>query len=153
MLMQRGCRWDYVDNKINCEKHWYDDWCKDHNNAVGLWNLKFPYLYKLDSLWGTNIATQLKTEDISQACENNNDENIGVATKSDSWGDEKLEEIIDALLNVSLADEDVGRAAELCYKDPDKAKLLFALPSPIKRSYVMSFLYPGSLNHIRKSHF
>ncbi|MFS7939658.1 hypothetical protein Hanom_Chr05g00454461 [Helianthus anomalus] len=25
MLMQRGYRWDDVDNKINSEKHWYDD--------------------------------------------------------------------------------------------------------------------------------
>nr|GEW88381.1 hypothetical protein [Tanacetum cinerariifolium] len=72
MLMQSGCQWDDVENKLNCEKQWYDDWCKTYKNANGLWNFKFPYLYKLDTVWGKDRATSLKAEDIAKACEDNN---------------------------------------------------------------------------------
>lgn len=233
MLMQSGCQWDDVENKINCEKQWYDDWCKNHKNALGLWNMKFPYLRKLDLVWGKDRATGLKAEDISQACEDvkekNNvlecslsdseDETIVVsdsqksqatsssdhtsphpslkrkkllprnegsyrnkrcaslqqtidmrlddftskfelicgqmasqygvaanaivdANKPDSLSDAKMQEIINELLNVGISQSDVGKAAEFCYNDPAKAKVLFALPSHMRRSYVLGFLYP-----------
>ncbi|XP_071727111.1 uncharacterized protein [Rutidosis leptorrhynchoides] len=57
MLLQSGCQWDDVEHKINCEKQWYEDWCKNHNNSAGLWNFRFPYLKKLDMVWGRDRAT------------------------------------------------------------------------------------------------
>ncbi|GJS68717.1 replication factor C subunit 2 [Tanacetum coccineum] len=85
MLMQSGCQWDDVENKINCEKQWYDDWCKTHKNANGLWNFKFPYLHKLDTVWGRDRATGLKAEDIAEACEdNNNHDNTLLISSSDT---------------------------------------------------------------------
>lgn len=85
MLMQSGCQWDDVENKVNCEKQWYDDWCKTHKNANGLWNFKFPYLRKLDMVWGRDRATGLKAEDIAEACEdNNNNDNALLSSSSDN---------------------------------------------------------------------
>nr|XP_043635072.1 uncharacterized protein LOC122606175 [Erigeron canadensis] len=85
MLMQSGCQWDTVENKIACERQWYDDWCKNHKNASGLWNFKFLYLQKLDNVWGRDRATGLQAEDISQACEDtNNNTDVVLSSSSDS---------------------------------------------------------------------
>ncbi|KAJ9538574.1 hypothetical protein OSB04_031307 [Centaurea solstitialis] len=62
---------------------------KRHKNATGLWNLKFPYLRKLDLVWGKDRATGLKAEDISQACEDiSNNKNVFLCS-SDSEGEEE----------------------------------------------------------------
>ncbi|KVI01393.1 Myb/SANT-like domain-containing protein [Cynara cardunculus var. scolymus] len=84
MLTQKECQWDDIAHKIKCEKQWYDDWCKNHKNAIGLWNLKFPYLRKLDLVWGKDKATRLKAVDISQACEDNFNKKNGFVCSSDS---------------------------------------------------------------------
>ncbi|GKE21125.1 hypothetical protein Tco_1432637, partial [Tanacetum coccineum] len=54
-----------VENKINYEKQWYDDWCKP--------------------VWGRDRATDLKAEDIAEACEaNNNNDNAVLSSSSDT---------------------------------------------------------------------
>ncbi|PWA59732.1 hypothetical protein CTI12_AA388380 [Artemisia annua] len=56
-----------------------------HKNATGLFNFKFPYLLKLDMVWGKDRATGLKAEDISEACEGtNNQANAVLCASSDS---------------------------------------------------------------------
>lgn len=222
MLMQSGCQWNDVEHTINCRMQWYDEWCKTHNNAIGLWNLKFPYLRKLDLVWGINRPTRVKAEDISEACEDINkskylsvpisssddegeqrfdaqgphtsktrnklslrkevykkkkcstlqqsidtrlDEfmsqiksicgqmishtaattNVSAGpNKSDSLSDEKMQEVMNELLNIGLSTADVGKALEICYDQPTKVKVLFTLPAPMRRSYVLGFLYPIS---------
>ncbi|KAJ9556272.1 hypothetical protein OSB04_010886 [Centaurea solstitialis] len=59
-----------------------------HKNATGLWNFKFPYLRKLDLVWGRDRATGLKAEDISQACEANSNKSVFLCS-SDSEGEEE----------------------------------------------------------------
>lgn len=56
-----------------------------HKNATGLFNFKFPYLHKLDMVWGRDRATVLKAEDIPEACEDtNNQGNAFLCASSDS---------------------------------------------------------------------
>nr|GEW58223.1 Myb/SANT-like domain-containing protein [Tanacetum cinerariifolium] len=56
-----------------------------HKNANGLWNFKFPYLHKLDTVWGRDRATTLKAEDIAEACEaSNNNDNAVLSSSSDT---------------------------------------------------------------------
>lgn len=227
MLTQNECQWDDIEHKIKCEKQWYDDWCKNHKNAIGLWNLKFPYLRKLDLVWGKDKAIGLKVVDISQACEDNsNKKNAFVCSSSDSedkifvasealrdaqaspttsssthtskkrkklsprkescyknkqfeshpqiidtrsddfiskfesvcgqmisqyvaikcnpnsLSDEKMQEVVNELINIGISQKDVGKAAEICLKDPAKVKVLFALPTHMRMCYVLGFLYP-----------
>ncbi|GJV59708.1 hypothetical protein Tco_1465808 [Tanacetum coccineum] len=54
------------------------------------------------------------------------------ADKHDSLTDEKMLTIVHELVTVGIAHTEVGKAAEVCYKDPVKAKVLFALPDRIR---------------------
>lgn len=204
---------------------------QNHKNAVGLWNFKFPYLRKLDIVWGKDRATGLGAEDIAEASANPNcPKNMAICSssdseeelvviseaqgspasssssltskrrkklsprresfhkqkkpttlqatietrldnfttkfesicdvmasqyaaatnafigepKSESLTNEKMQEVINELLNVGISQMDVGRAAEICYHDHAKIEVFFALPSLMRRSYVLGFLYPSS---------
>ncbi|KAL8499414.1 hypothetical protein ACS0TY_022403 [Phlomoides rotata] len=203
MLMQSGCQWDDVEQKINCEKQWFDDWCLNHKNVVGLWNFRFPYLHKLDMVWGRDRATGHKAEDIADVGSNANyQKNTIVCSSSDSDGepamfsnaqgshaiptstrapkkrkkvsperetihkkknqqhiskksiqvmesksesltDEKMQEVITELIALGLSPTDIGRAAEVCCNDPAKVQVMFALPSYLRCSFVLGFLYPS----------
>ncbi|KAG6481470.1 hypothetical protein ZIOFF_058074 [Zingiber officinale] len=232
MCMQSGCQWDDVEHKINCEKQWFDEWCLTHPNAVGLRDFKFPYLRKLDIVWGKDRATGLSAEDVVDASMDANwQKNLNVSSSSDnedepvldilsqgspsssscnngskkrkklsprresfykkkkaatpqqtidsrldnftnkfevicdqmatqygtitnaliakskpeSIGGEKMQEVIAELLNIGISPMDVGRAAEICYNDPAKVEVMFALPSHLRRSYVLGFIYPSSI--------
>ncbi|KAL8548535.1 hypothetical protein ACS0TY_007731 [Phlomoides rotata] len=230
MLMQSGCQWDDVEQKINCEKQWFDDWCLNHKNVVGLWNFRFPYLHKLDMVWGRDRATGHKAEDIADVGSNANyQKNTIVCSSSDSDGepamvsnaqgshaiptstrapnkrkkvsperetihkkkksatyqqkidsrldnfttkfesicnqmasqytvatnalvmesksesltDEKMQEVITELIGLGLSPTDIGRAAEVCCNDPAKVQVMYALPSYLRCSFVLGFLYPS----------
>ncbi|XP_042440765.1 uncharacterized protein LOC122026183 [Zingiber officinale] len=231
ICMQSGCQWDDVEHKINCEKQWFDEWCLNHKNAVGLLNFRFPYLHKLDMVWGRDRATGVHAEDFVEASANANcPKNMTVCSSSDSedepvivsdaqgspssssttqatkkrkklsprrktfckskkprtlqqtidarldsfttkfesvcdhmasqyaivtnalvaesksdesLSNEKMQEVINELLNVGISPMDVGRAAEICYNDPAKVQVIFALPSHLRRSFVLGFLYPS----------
>ncbi|KAG6515930.1 hypothetical protein ZIOFF_026376 [Zingiber officinale] len=232
MCMQSGCQWDDMEHKINCEKQWFDEWCLTHPNAVGLRDFKFPYLRKLDIVWGKDRATGLSVEDVVDASMDANwQKNLNVSSSSDneeepvldilsqgspsssscnngskkrkklsprresfykkkkaatpqqtidlrldnftnkfevicdqmttqyatitnaliaeskaeSIGGEKMQEVIAELLNIGISPMDVGRAAEICYNDPAKVQVMFALPSHLRRSYVLGFIYPSSI--------
>ncbi|KAG6488705.1 hypothetical protein ZIOFF_049954 [Zingiber officinale] len=232
MCMQSGCQWDDVEHKINCEKQWFDEWCLTHPNPVGLRDFKFPYLRKLDIVWGKDRATRLGAEDVVDASMDANwQKNLNVSSSSDnkdelvldilsqdsplslsrnngskkrkklsprresvykkkkaatpqqtidsrldnftnkfevicdqmttqyatitnvliaeskpeSLGGEKMQEVIAKLLNISISPMDVGRVVEICYNDPAKVQVMFALPSHLRRSYVLGFIYPSSI--------
>ncbi|KAI3824899.1 hypothetical protein L1987_06372 [Smallanthus sonchifolius] len=55
--------------------------------------------------------------------------------------DEKMQKIVNELVNYGLPPIEVGKAAEIFYNDPVKVKVLFALPSGMRRSYVFGLKY------------
>ncbi|CAI9117543.1 OLC1v1018945C1 [Oldenlandia corymbosa var. corymbosa] len=54
MCKESGCSWNDVEHKIDCDQQWYENWCKKHKEAKGLWNFQFPYLRDLDIVYGTS---------------------------------------------------------------------------------------------------
>ncbi|GKC07349.1 hypothetical protein Tco_0998959, partial [Tanacetum coccineum] len=64
---------------------------------------------------------------------------LAAETKSESMTDEKMQEVIKELLNIRISQMDVGKAVEICYRDPTKVKVLFTLLNHMRRSYVLGF--------------
>ncbi|GKA96761.1 hypothetical protein Tco_0818856, partial [Tanacetum coccineum] len=60
------------------------------------------------------------------------------ADKYHSLTDEKMLKIVHELVIVGIAQTEVGKAAEVCYLDLIKAKVLFALPGHMTKSYACS---------------
>ncbi|KVH96338.1 hypothetical protein Ccrd_001577 [Cynara cardunculus var. scolymus] len=201
MLMQSGCQWDDVEHKINCEKQWYDDWCKGRDRATRLKaedisqtcevssNNKNVFLCSSDSegeqeadaKGSPNSSTTIKSKKRkklsprreiyknkkSPSLQNTIDTRLDefnfkfesicgqmmsqyaatanvltVATKSDSLSGEKMQEVMNELLSIGISTGDIGKSLEICYNEPAKVKVLFTLPTHIRRSYVLGFLYP-----------
>ncbi|CAI9105814.1 OLC1v1004828C1 [Oldenlandia corymbosa var. corymbosa] len=53
MLRESGCQWNDVEQKIACEKQWFDSYCQTHKEANGMWDFKFPYLNQLEYYWNS----------------------------------------------------------------------------------------------------
>ncbi|KAG6526099.1 hypothetical protein ZIOFF_016076 [Zingiber officinale] len=80
MCMQSGCQWDDVEHKINCEK------------MNGVWDFKFPYLRKLDIVWGKDRDTGLSAEDVVDASMDTNwQKNLNVSSSSDNEDESVLD--------------------------------------------------------------
>nr|GFC96892.1 myb/SANT-like domain-containing protein [Tanacetum cinerariifolium] len=47
LLKPSGFEWNDVDKKIACEKEAYDNYCDNHKEAKGLWDVQFPYFNQL----------------------------------------------------------------------------------------------------------
>lgn len=57
-----GFQWNDQTKMIQCEKQAYDDFCKNHPKAGGLWRTPFPYLDKLDIIFGIDRANGIASE-------------------------------------------------------------------------------------------
>nr|CAD1833457.1 unnamed protein product [Ananas comosus var. bracteatus] len=57
ILSKTGVTWDDQRKIISCDKKWYDDWCKMHESAKGLWGMPFPHLDILAEIYGKDRAT------------------------------------------------------------------------------------------------
>ncbi|KAK9733832.1 hypothetical protein RND81_04G095500 [Saponaria officinalis] len=57
-----GFQWDDQSKMIKCERQAYEDFCKTHPKAGGLWMTPFPYLDKLDEVFGVDRATGISSE-------------------------------------------------------------------------------------------
>ncbi|KAH6805029.1 hypothetical protein C2S51_029860 [Perilla frutescens var. frutescens] len=84
MCKQSGCAWNDVDNKIQCERTWYDEWSKIHKEAKGLYNVSFPYLSDLEIVYGKDRATGLVAEDPITAAENTINLDVDLSITDDS---------------------------------------------------------------------
>ncbi|KAL2927634.1 DNA-directed RNA polymerase subunit beta [Bienertia sinuspersici] len=47
---------------IKCERQAYEDFCKKHPKVGGLWKTPFPYLDKLDEIFGVDRANGITSE-------------------------------------------------------------------------------------------
>lgn len=65
-------------------------------------------------------------------------------TKSDSLSNEKMQDVLNELINMGISHTDVGKVIEACYNDPNKVKTFFTLPIYMRKSYVLGFLYPNT---------
>ncbi|KAK1391808.1 hypothetical protein POM88_010864 [Heracleum sosnowskyi] len=57
-----GFQWDDKTKMIQCEKQAFDDFVKNHPKAGGLWRTPFPYLEKLDNVFGVDRANGIASE-------------------------------------------------------------------------------------------
>ncbi|KAK9688648.1 hypothetical protein RND81_09G000800 [Saponaria officinalis] len=57
-----GFQWDDQSKMIKCERQAYEDFCKTHPKAGGLWMTLFLYLDKLDEVFGVDRATGISSE-------------------------------------------------------------------------------------------
>ncbi|GKA18428.1 hypothetical protein Tco_0698343 [Tanacetum coccineum] len=66
-----GCSMEMtVDKKVACEKTVVDNYCKNHKEAKGLWDVPFPYFNKLELVYGKDRATGIEAEGFEDAIHN-----------------------------------------------------------------------------------
>ncbi|KAG6516387.1 hypothetical protein ZIOFF_026846 [Zingiber officinale] len=91
--MQSGCTWNDVEKKIVCEKTWYLEWIKNHNDAKSLYNVSFPYFSELEMVYGKDRATGLVAEDPMIAAQTITDVDAGLTILDDNSLAEKAVEV------------------------------------------------------------
>lgn len=67
MLSKSGFTWDETKKMLQCEKQQYEDHCKSHPDAKGLYGVQFPYYDVLSAIYSKDIATGEGAEDITDA--------------------------------------------------------------------------------------
>ncbi|RLN33464.1 uncharacterized protein C2845_PM03G14690 [Panicum miliaceum] len=76
MLASPGFSWDDTRKMIQCEKQRYDEYCKDHPRAKGLYGVPFVYFDSFDAIYGKDRYTGEGLEGSEEAIANmENDEN------------------------------------------------------------------------------
>ncbi|KAK9714721.1 hypothetical protein RND81_06G114600 [Saponaria officinalis] len=78
-----GFQWDDQTKMIKCERQAYEDFCKTHPKAGGLWRTPFPYLEKLDEVFGLNRATGITSELPNDSINNLEQETVNLDNDSD----------------------------------------------------------------------
>ncbi|KAE8783225.1 hypothetical protein D1007_43319 [Hordeum vulgare] len=70
MISKSGFTWDGNRKMIQCEKAQYEERCKNHNEAKGLYGVSFPYFEQLAAIYGKDIATGENAEGFGEAVGN-----------------------------------------------------------------------------------
>ncbi|XP_021835779.2 uncharacterized protein [Spinacia oleracea] len=78
MFRTSGFSWDEEKKLILCERQSYDDFCKQHKNAQGLWNVPFPFFDQLATIYGCDRATGANSETFVQVVGNQQNETINL---------------------------------------------------------------------------
>ncbi|RLN07132.1 uncharacterized protein C2845_PM11G03250 [Panicum miliaceum] len=218
LLKKSGFTWDSSKNMLQCEKQQYDDHCKNHPDAKGLYGVPFPYYDVLAAIYSKDIATGEGAEDLTDAINNmeqelaagnGNDEeeeeaqetprrfvdstsssskkrkkewkwkkdsvtsdplldmfnevsgDLKVVTKSigkmaqtmerDTTNQEKSmnedpqqklrEKAVNEVRRLKFTGAEVIQAALIFAKMPDQMGMMFALPEPLRREYIVNMLH------------
>ncbi|KAE8817496.1 hypothetical protein D1007_04923 [Hordeum vulgare] len=62
MLASPGFSWDASRNVLRCDKHRYDDYCKDNPRARGMYGVPFPHFDAFDAVYGKDRAAREAVE-------------------------------------------------------------------------------------------
>ncbi|GKB01445.1 Myb/SANT-like domain-containing protein [Tanacetum coccineum] len=125
LLKLSGFEWNDVD-KIACKKEAYDNYCNNHKEAKGLWDVQFPYFNQLKLVYGRDRATGAAVEGYGDAIHNmETDQNV--ETGGDHLGD----------FHFSLSDDEEN---ELPYVPQATTKVTNATREPRKQK----IMYKGN---------
>ncbi|CAL5084395.1 unnamed protein product [Urochloa decumbens] len=87
MLASPGFSWDDARKMIQCEKQRYDEYCRDHPRAKGMYGAPFVYFDTFDAIYGKDRYAGEGLEGSEEAIANmENDEN------TNEVGDDEVEE-------------------------------------------------------------
>lgn len=86
MLALPGFSWDEERKMIQCEKQLYDEYCRDHPRAKGLYGVPFVYFDKFDAIYGKDRSAGEGLEGSEEAIANMENEN------TNEVGDDEVEE-------------------------------------------------------------
>ncbi|KAK3166584.1 hypothetical protein QOZ80_1AG0047720 [Eleusine coracana subsp. coracana] len=87
MLKKSGFTWDDSRIMLQCEKQQYDEHCKTHPDAKGLYGVPFPYYDVLQAIYSKDLATGEGAEDITDAI-NNLEQELDAENGNDQEEDE-----------------------------------------------------------------
>ncbi|XP_066400515.1 uncharacterized protein [Miscanthus floridulus] len=86
MLASPGFSWDDTRKMIQCEKQRYDEYCRDHPRAKGLYGVPFVYFDTFDAIYGKDRSAGEGLEGSEDAIANMENEN------TNEVGDDEVEE-------------------------------------------------------------
>ncbi|XP_062190787.1 uncharacterized protein LOC133893711 [Phragmites australis] len=86
MLASPDFSWDDTRKMIQCEKQRYDEYCKDHPRAKGLYGVPFAYFDTFDAIYDKDRSTRDGLEGSEEAIADMENEN------TNEVGDEEVEE-------------------------------------------------------------
>ncbi|CAD6222802.1 unnamed protein product [Miscanthus lutarioriparius] len=86
MLASPGFSWDDTRKMIQCEKQRYDEYCRDHPRAKGLYGVPFVYFDTFDAIYGKDRSAGEGLEGSEDAIANMENEN------TNEVGDDEVED-------------------------------------------------------------
>ncbi|KAJ8431167.1 hypothetical protein Cgig2_019843 [Carnegiea gigantea] len=92
MFRASGFTWDDTIKMIKCERQPYDDFCKNHKHAKGLWVVSFPFLDELGKIFGADRATGPSCEDYVETVDNLHNDNEAIDLDKDGKDEEEEED-------------------------------------------------------------
>ncbi|KAK3147171.1 hypothetical protein QOZ80_3BG0278970 [Eleusine coracana subsp. coracana] len=87
MLSKSGFTWDENKKMLQCEKQQYEDHCKNHPDAKGLYGVQFPYYNVLAVIYAKDTTTGEGVEDMSDAI-NNMEQELAVRNENNEEEEE-----------------------------------------------------------------